>query len=88
LKERAKTAALYLDFCLTSIRCIQATVDLLSEREQTRPHDRPYTNAYFVDLVDQIKQYAQQVQAAKEKEAKGEKLDEMDPEPYVPLPFS
>jgi hypothetical protein len=84
LKERTKTAALYLDFCLTSIRCIQATVEFLSEREQTRPHDRPYTNGYFVDLVDQIKQYAQQVQAAKEKEDKGEKLDEMDPETYVP----
>jgi hypothetical protein len=55
----------------------------LSDREQTRPHDRPYTNGYFVDLVDQIKQYAQQVQAAKEKEAKGEELDEMDPESYV-----
>ncbi|EHK99292.1 C2H2 and C2HC zinc finger [Glarea lozoyensis ATCC 20868] len=80
LKERTKTAALYLDFCLTSIRCIQATVEFLSEREQTRPHDRPYTNGYFVDLVDQIKQYAQQVQAAKEKEEKGEKLGEMDPE--------
>ncbi|TAQ85158.1 hypothetical protein B7494_g6519 [Chlorociboria aeruginascens] len=80
LKERTKTAALYLDFCLTSIRCIQATVEFLSERELTRPHDRPYTNGYFVDLVDQIKQYAQQVKAAKEKEAKGEKLDEMDPE--------
>ncbi|KAG9232166.1 putative zinc finger transcription factor ace1 [Amylocarpus encephaloides] len=80
LKERAKSAALYLDFCLTSIRCIQATVEFLSDREQTRPHDRPYTNGYFVDLVDQIKQYAQQVQAAKEKEEKGEKVGEMDPE--------
>jgi hypothetical protein len=78
--ERTKTAALYLDFCLTSIRCIQATVEFLNDREQTRPHDRPYTNGYFVDLVDQIKQYALQVAAAKEKEAKGEKLDEMDPE--------
>ncbi len=86
LKERTKTAALYLDFCLTSIRCIQATVEFLSDREQTRPHDRPYTNGYFVDLVDQIKQYAQQVQAAKEKEAKGEALDEMDPESYVRPP--
>jgi hypothetical protein len=55
-------------------------VEFLSDREQTRPHDRPYTNGYFVDLVDQIKQYAQQVQAAKEKEEKGEKLGEMDPE--------
>jgi hypothetical protein len=83
LKERTKTAALYLDFCLTSIRCIQATVEFLSEREQTRPHDRPYTNGYFVDLVDQIKQYAQQVQAAKEKEENGESLDDTDPEAYV-----
>ena len=83
LKERTKTAALYLDFCLTSIRCIQATVEFLSDREQTRPHDRPYTNGYFVDLVDQIKQYAQQVQAAKDKEAKGEELNDMDPESYV-----
>ncbi|KAG4441965.1 hypothetical protein IFR05_002584 [Cadophora sp. M221] len=83
--ERTKTAALYLDFCLTSIRCIQATVEFLSDREQTRPHDRPYTNGYFVDLVDQIKQYAQQVQAAKEKEEKGEKIGEMDPESYVHL---
>jgi hypothetical protein len=83
LKERAKSAALYLDFCLTSIRCIQATVEFLHEREQTRSHDRPYTNGYFIDLVDQIKQYASQVEAAKEKASKGEILDEMDPESYV-----
>jgi len=78
--ERTKSAALYLDFCLTSIRCIQATVEFLNEREQTRPHDRPYSNGYFVDLVDQIKQYAQQVQAAKDKEEKGETIGDMDPE--------
>lgn len=90
LKERTKTAALYLDFCLTSIRCIQATVELgyLSDREQTRRSDRPYSSGYFVDLVDQIRQYAQQVQAAKEKEEKGEKLGEMDAESYVPLPVT
>jgi len=80
LKEKTKSVALYLDFCLTSIRCIQATVEFLHEREQTRPHDRPYTNGYFVDLVDQIRQYAQQLQATKEKEAKGEKLDDLDAE--------
>ena len=85
LKERTKTAKLYLDFCLSSIQCIQATVEYLSEREQTRPSDRPYSNGYFVDLVDQIRQYAQQVQAAQEKEEKGEKLGEMDPESYVPF---
>ncbi|KAM3077483.1 hypothetical protein ACMFMG_006822 [Clarireedia jacksonii] len=79
--ERAKTAALYLDFCLTSIHCIQATVELLSEREQVRPNDRPYTNGYFIDLVEQIKQYAREVQATKEKEEKGEVADEMEAHP-------
>ncbi|KAF7859743.1 hypothetical protein EAF04_008822 [Stromatinia cepivora] len=76
-----KSASLYLDFCLESIRCIQATVELVNEREQTRPNDRPYTNGYFVDLVEQIKQYAEQVREAKEKEEKGETLDEMDAHP-------
>ncbi|KAA8564512.1 hypothetical protein EYC84_011438 [Monilinia fructicola] len=76
-----KSAALYLDFCLESIRCIQATVELVNEREQVRPNDRPYTNGYFVDLVEQIQQYAEQVREAKEKEEKGESLDEMDAHP-------
>ncbi|KAI8227524.1 Zinc finger transcription factor ace1 [Colletotrichum sp. SAR 10_96] len=67
MKGRSKTAALYLDFCLTSIRCIQATVEYLSDREQTRPNDRPYTNGYFIDLVEQLHQYAGQLAAAKEK---------------------
>lgn len=83
LKERSKSAELYLEFCITSIRCIQATVEFLGEREQTRPTDRPYTNGYFIDLVDQIKSYAQQVSSAKEKETKGEALGEMDPQAYV-----
>lgn len=88
LKDRAKTAKLYQNFCLTSIYCIQATVEFLNEREQTRPHDRPYTNGYFVDLVDQIKRYAQQVQATRAKEEAGEDLDEMDAEKYVsPAPY-
>ncbi|TDZ74348.1 Zinc finger transcription factor ace1 [Colletotrichum trifolii] len=72
--ERAKTADLYLEFCLTSIRCIQATVEFFSDREQTRPSDRPYTNGYFIDLVDQLNQYAVQLAAAKES-------DKMDVDP-------
>ncbi|KAK8139846.1 hypothetical protein PG984_000969 [Apiospora sp. TS-2023a] len=81
--ETAKSAELYLDFCLTSIRCIQATVEYLSDREQTRPHDRPYNNGYFIDLVEQIRQHAQQMQSARERQAAGEELDDMDVEPYV-----
>ncbi|KAK0729394.1 hypothetical protein B0T21DRAFT_291886 [Apiosordaria backusii] len=75
--ERTKSAGLYLDFCLTTIRCIQATVEYLSDREQTRPRDVPYSSGYFIDLVDQIRQYAQQLAEAKEK---GDN-DEMDVDP-------
>ncbi|KAK2593114.1 copper-binding transcription factor [Conoideocrella luteorostrata] len=80
-KETAKSAALYLDFCLTSIRCIQATVEYLSEREQVRPGDRPYTNGYFIDLKEQIYQYGRQLAVAKEK---GDAVDDMDVDKYVP----
>lgn len=65
--ERTKVADLYLDFCLTSIRCIQATVDYLPDRDQTRPSDLPYTSGYFIDLVEQIHRYAQQLADAKHK---------------------
>ncbi|XXG94691.1 hypothetical protein Hte_000948 [Hypoxylon texense] len=79
--ERAKTVELYRDFCLTSIQCIQATVEYLSDREQTRPHDRPYNNGYFIDLVEQIRQHAQQMQEARTRQDAGEELDEMDVDP-------
>ncbi|CRK19920.1 hypothetical protein BN1708_000557 [Verticillium longisporum] len=82
--ERAKTAALYLDFCLTSIRCIQATVEYLSDREQIRPADRPYTNGYFIDLVEQIRQYAGQLATAKEAGVEGREMD-VDPTDEVKL---
>ncbi|KAL4730565.1 copper-binding transcription factor [Fusarium chlamydosporum] len=75
--EKAKSATLYLDFCLTSVRCIQATVEYLSDREQIRPADRPYTNGYFLDLKDQILEYGKQL-AAKNSG------DEMDIDAYVP----
>ncbi|KAF5011652.1 hypothetical protein FDECE_2227 [Fusarium decemcellulare] len=77
VKERTKSAALYLDFCLTSVRCIQATVEYLSDREQIRPADRPYTNGYFIDLKDQILEYGKQLAA----KANG---DDMDVDAYVP----
>ncbi|KAG6002692.1 hypothetical protein E4U21_002844 [Claviceps maximensis] len=66
--ETAKSAAMYMDFCLTSIRCIQATVEYISEREQTRSDDRPYTNGYFIDLKEQIYEYGRQLAAAKDKD--------------------
>jgi hypothetical protein len=82
-KERAKTAALYYQFSMTSIRCIQATVQHFHEREQVRPSDRAYTNGYFIDLVDQVRQAAIQMAASREKQSKGEQLDDEDAESYV-----
>ncbi|KHN99968.1 Zinc finger transcription factor ace1 [Metarhizium album ARSEF 1941] len=80
LKGTAKSATLYLDFCLTSIRCIQATVEYLTDRDQVRPGDRPYTNGYFIDLKEQIYQYGRQLAAAREKGSSGD----ADVDKYVP----
>jgi hypothetical protein len=85
LKERTTVAKLYLEFCMTTIRCVQATVRYLSDREQTRPRDLPYNGGYFVDLVDQIRQYAQQLADANKKAGE----TDMDVDPYgsyLPLP--
>lgn len=71
----------YLEFCETSIHCIHTTVDHLSESDQRLPTDRPYTNHYFLDLVEQIRRYAAIMAATREKQATGEELDEMDYSP-------
>lgn len=74
-KESTKSRGLYLDFCLTTVRCIQATVEYLSDREQTRPRDLPYTNGYFIDLVDQIQLYAKQLAEAKDNKTIGDDME-------------
>jgi len=48
----------FVQFCQTTIQCIHTTVNHLNERDLCRPHDRPYTNGYFVDLTEQVRQYA------------------------------
>ena len=84
LKERTKVAELYLEFCTTSIRCIQATVQYLNERELTRPSDLAYSAGYFIDLVDQIRHYAQQLADAKDNKAEDDDDDdEMDIDGYA-----
>ncbi|KEY74102.1 hypothetical protein S7711_05353 [Stachybotrys chartarum IBT 7711] len=83
-KEKSKSAALYLDFCFTSIRCIQATVEYLNDRdEQVRAGDRPYTNGYFIDLKEQIYQYGRELAAARENT---DKEDRVALDQYVPRP--
>ena len=83
MKNCAVSPSSYLRFCETSVHCIHATVPALSEADQRLPADRPYTDGYFLDLVEQIRKYATIMAATREKEAKGEALDEMDFSPYV-----
>jgi hypothetical protein len=77
-KELSATPASYLQFCERSIQLLHATVDRLSELDQRLPSDRPYTNNYFLDLVEQIRRYAAIMAATRRKEENGEELDEMD----------
>jgi hypothetical protein len=90
-KDFSRSPKSFLRFCETSIQCLHTTVDLLCEKDQRRPSDRPYTNNYFIDLVEQIRRYAEIMARTREKEAKGETLDDMDYSPYVTcfsIPFS
>ncbi|KAI7787082.1 zinc finger transcription factor ace1 [Diaporthe eres] len=73
--ESTKVADLWLDFCLTTVHCIQATVEYLTDREQTRPRDPPYGSGYFIDLVEQLQVYAKQIADAKDKKPAGDNMD-------------
>lgn len=68
-KKFSTTKASFLDFCETSIQCIHTTVDYLNEHDQRRPTDRPYTNGYFLDLVEQVRQYATMLAASRARAA-------------------
>lgn len=63
--------ASFIQFCETSIQCLHTTVDHLSEPDQRRPADRPYTNGYFLDLTEQVRQYAEMITASRERMAAG-----------------
>lgn len=82
--ERTKAAGSYLDFCLTTIDCLQATVQHLGDRELTRTRDLPYTNGYFVDLVDQFYNYARQI-AESNKTKEGANYMDIDPTDQIKI---
>lgn len=81
LKKWSSSKTSYLNFCETSIQCIHTTVDHLNDRDQRRPSDRPYTNGYFLDLVEQVRQYAAMMAASRARQAAGEEAKEKD---YTP----
>lgn len=77
-KELSATSTSYLRFCERSIQLLATTVKYLSESDQRLPSDRPYTNGYFLDLIEQIRRYAAIMAATREKQEKGQDLNEMD----------
>lgn len=82
-KYSASSKAKYINFCEFSIQCIHTAVGFLNERDQRRPADRPYTNGYFLDLVEQIRQYAAMMAASRARERAGEPRNDWDYSPYV-----
>ncbi|KAI7525024.1 hypothetical protein KC316_g18547, partial [Hortaea werneckii] len=76
--DHARSPSKYLQFCERTIRVLHTTVTTLHESDQRAPTDRPYTQGYFFDLVEQIRRYATILAATREKQAKGEKMDAMD----------
>ena len=70
-KDFSKSPKSFLQFCETSIQCLQTTSELLCERDQRRPTDRPYTNTYFIDLVEQIRRYAEIMARTRGEEGQG-----------------
>lgn len=102
VKDHSRTPTKYLQFCERTIRVLHTTVTTLHESDQKAPTDRPYTQGYFFDLVEQvccdnehlpkmrcinfllqIRRYATILAATREKQAKGENIDEMDYTEYV-----
>jgi hypothetical protein len=76
--ELSATAESYTRFCERSIQLLATTVQYIPDQDQRLPTDRPYTDGYFLDLMEQIRRYASIMAATREKESKGEDLDEMD----------
>ncbi|OJD13261.1 hypothetical protein AJ78_06268 [Emergomyces pasteurianus Ep9510] len=68
LKRFTPSKAAYIGFCEFTIQCLHTTVGYLNERDQRRPSDRPYTNGYFLDLIEQVRQYAAIIAASRERQ--------------------
>ena len=68
----------FLHFCETTIQCLHTTVEFLSEPDQRRPTDRPYTNGYFLDLTEQVRQYAAMITASRARMAEGKGMTDDD----------
>lgn len=78
MKKWSVSRASFIKFCESSIQCIHTTVEYLNEPDQRRPTDAPYTNGYFLDLTEQMRQYAAMITASRERLAAGRTPTEDD----------
>jgi hypothetical protein len=78
VQKWSTSRASFIKFCETSIQCLHTTVEYLNEPDQRRPTDRPYTNGYFLDLTEQVRQYAAMITATRERMAAGRAPKEDD----------
>ena len=69
--EATNNLNLYRDFCLLAIHCIQLTTPLLSERKLTDLFDEPYSEQYFLYLINKIKRDTRHSPTTEEDEEKG-----------------
>lgn len=83
IKRYSVSRLSFLKFCETSIQCLHTTVQHLNESDQQRPTDRPYTNGYFLDLTEQVRQYAAMITASRERAAAGKDREENGFTTYV-----
>ena len=83
VKRYSVSRSSFLNFCETSIQCLHTTVQHLNEADQRRPTDRPYTNGYFLDLTEQVRQYAAMITASRERAAAGKEREKSDYTTYV-----
>lgn len=74
-KRYSVSRSSFLRFCETSIQCLHTTVPHLNESDLQRPTDRPYTNGYFLDLTEQVRQYAAMITASRERAAAGKERE-------------
>lgn len=68
----------FFKFCDTSIQCLHTTAEYLNEADRQRPTDRPYTNGYFLDLTEQVRQYAAMITASRERAQAGQAREKND----------
>ena len=68
----------FFKFCDTSIQCLHTTAEYLNEADRQRPTDIPYTNGYFLDLTEQVRQYAAMITASRERAQAGQARETND----------